>query len=97
MTKVYEALSGAGITTITGAGVYYDDPAVVTGSELRSDVGAIIDAKDIGKLVANKDIKITTLTAGTKIVVEFPLKNSLSYMIGPMKAYPAITQYMKEK
>lgn len=97
MTKVYEVLSGDGITTITGAGVYYDDPAVVTWAELRSDIGAIIDAKDVSKLTANKDIKITTLPAGTKIVVEFPLKNSLSYMIGPMKAYPAITKYIKEK
>jgi hypothetical protein len=31
------------------------------------------------------------------MVVEFPLKNSLSYMIGPMKVYPVIAKYMKDK
>jgi len=30
MTKVYEILSGVGITSFTGIGIYYDDPAVVS-------------------------------------------------------------------
>ncbi len=30
MTKVYDILSGAGITSATGVGIYYDDPAVVS-------------------------------------------------------------------
>jgi hypothetical protein len=30
MTKVYEALSGAGILSSTGIGIYYDDPAVIS-------------------------------------------------------------------
>ncbi|MEI6773767.1 MAG: hypothetical protein WCL18_02910 [bacterium] len=38
-----------------------------------------------------------TLTAGNKMVVEFPLKNTISYMIGPMRVYPVITKYMQEK
>lgn len=44
-----------------------------------------------------KDIKIKTSAAGTKMLVEFPLKNTISYMIGPMKVYPVITKYMLEK
>jgi len=60
-------------------------------------VGAVIDTKDISKLASNKDIKITKIASGTKIVVEFPLKNSLSYMVGPMRVYPVIAKYMKEK
>jgi len=48
-------------------------------------------------LIKNKEIKITTLPAGNKIVVEFPLKNTISYIIGPMKVYPLIAKYIKEK
>lgn len=97
MTKVYEALSGAGILSYTGIGIYYDDPAVVSWSYLRSDVGAVIESQDSTKLVSYKDIQIKTIAAGNKIVVEFPLKNTISYMIGPMKVYPVITKYMQEK
>jgi len=96
VTKVYDVLSGAGITSETGAGIYYDDLEVVSWAELRSDVGAVISVQDISKL-NNQDVKTTTLPAGTKIVVEFPLKNSLSYIIGPMRAYPVMAKYMKEK
>jgi hypothetical protein len=96
MTKVYEALSGAGITSATGVGIYYDDPAVISWADLRSDVGAVIDTKDASKLAGNKDVKVTKLPAGTKVVIEFPLKNSVSYMIGPMRAYPVMAKYMKK-
>ncbi|HMS91096.1 MAG TPA: GyrI-like domain-containing protein [Candidatus Absconditabacterales bacterium] len=96
MTKVYEILSGAGIISYTGVGIYYDDPAVISGELLRSDIGAIIDPQDTNKLFDNKDIQIKTLTAGNKIVVEFPLKNTFSSMIGPMRVYPVMTKYMEE-
>ncbi len=96
MTKVYEILSGAGIISYTGVGIYYDDPAVISWELLRSDIGAIIDPQDTNKLFDNKDIQIKTLTAGNKIVVEFPLKNTFSSMIGPMRVYPVMTKYMEE-
>jgi hypothetical protein len=60
-------------------------------------VWSVIASQDLGKLVGNKEVKITTINPGNKIVVEFPLKNSFSYMIGPMKVYPIIAKYMKEK
>ncbi|MFA7298802.1 MAG: GyrI-like domain-containing protein [Candidatus Absconditabacterales bacterium] len=97
MIKVYDILSGAGVTVSTGIGIYYDDPAIVSGANLRSDVGAVIISQDVSKLIKNKEIKITTLPAGNKIVVEFPLKNTISYIIGPMKVYPLIAKYIKEK
>jgi hypothetical protein len=31
------------------------------------------------------------------IVIEFPKKNMLSYMIGPIKCYPALMKYAQEK
>lgn len=50
MNKLYDALSGAGVTSSTGIGIYYDDPAVVSGAALRSDVGSVISQKDFPKL-----------------------------------------------
>jgi len=63
---------------------------------LKSDVGAVIMPQDSSK-VTSKDIQIKTLAAEDKIVVEFPLKNDFSYMIGPMKVYPVIAKYIKDK
>jgi hypothetical protein len=31
------------------------------------------------------------------VVAEFPLKTSLSYMVGAMKAYPVLSKYIAEK
>jgi len=97
MNKVYEALSGAGIFSSTGVGIYYDDPATISWSDLRSDVGAVITPQDVRKIAKNITVKTLTIPAGTKMVVVFPFKSSLSYIVGPMKAYPMIAKYMKSK
>ena len=97
MTEVYEILSWAGVASMTWVGIYYDDPAVVSWAELRSDIWAVIDAQDVKKLVQNKDIKIIKIAGGDKIVIEFPLKSNFSSMIGPMRVYPVMAKYMVEK
>jgi len=97
MTKVYDILSGAWITSLTGVWIYYDDPAVVSWAKLRSDVGAVIAVQDVHTLIKNKDIQTKTFPAGNKMIVEFPMKNTLSIMIGVMKVYPVITKYMEAK
>ncbi|MEI8091521.1 MAG: hypothetical protein WCG98_04785 [bacterium] len=50
MTKLYDALSGAGVTSSTGVGIYYDDPDAISGKSLRSDVGSVISQSDFAKL-----------------------------------------------
>lgn len=97
MDKVYMALSGVGIVSYTGVGIYYDDPAIVSWAKLRSDVGAVIDPQDARKLTNDPDIKTKTLPQGNKIVAEFPMKNTFSSMVGPIRVYPAIIKYMIEK
>ena len=97
MEKVYMILSGEGIVSYTGFGMYYDDPRMVSGSALRSDVGAVIAPQDIAKLQQYPDLKIKTVLGGHKIVVKFPFKNALSSMIGSFKVYPAIGEYMLQK
>lgn len=98
MNKLYANLSGAGIISRTGAGIYYTDPATTSGDSLRSDVGSIIDVQQAKKLdKRSKDYKIQIITGGNKVIVEFPYKNSFSYMVGPIRAYPVMNKYLQEK
>ena len=97
MTKVSTTLSGAGITSFTGIGIYYDDPAVVSWADLRSDIGALIASEDMTKVPQTGDIKVKTIPSTKSIVIEFPLKNSVSYMAGVIKVYPVLEKYIQEK
>ena len=96
MEKIYQELSGQGITQLAGIGIYYNDPATITsGQELRSDVGSVVDEKDVGKLQRNSSVyKVKTIPQAVRVVAEFPYKNSFSYMVGPIKMYPLVNKYM---
>ena len=97
MDDVYQTLSGAGILSATGVGIYYDDPSVVSGENLRSDVGSIVVGADITKIPQKQGIEIKNIAGKQSMVVEFPIKNAKSYMVGVLKAYPVLQKYMQEK
>jgi DNA gyrase inhibitor GyrI len=61
MDKVYEVLSGVGILSATGIGIYYDDPKIVSGENLRSDVGAIVVGSEITKVPQSAEIKLKNI------------------------------------
>ncbi|MBN3032891.1 MAG: GyrI-like domain-containing protein [Candidatus Saganbacteria bacterium] len=95
--RVHKAVTAAGIKAGQGLGIYYDDPSKVPAGKLRSDCGVVIGAKDLRKARALKQFKVKRLPASRCAVAEFPIRNTLSYMIGPMKAYPALMKYLQEK
>ncbi len=95
MDEVYTMLSWAGIVSYTGIGIYYDDPSVVSGSDLRSDIGAIVTTADAAKLTQGLSIK--TIDTAQRMIIEFPFKNSISIMAGVIKVYPLLKEYMKAK
>lgn len=96
--KVYKALKAEGIETKRGLGIYYDDPAKVPSNKLRSDCGMVIEEKDLpGFRKIKHKFKVKRIPQKDSVVVEFPIRNMLSYMIGPMKVYPALMKYTKEK
>jgi hypothetical protein len=98
MDALHKQLSGAGIVQTAGIGIYYDDPATVEAKELKSEVGSIIDQKDLQKVVnQTSGYWVRFLEAKNRVVIEFPLKNSLSYFIGPMRVYPVMTSYLQAK
>lgn len=96
--KVCGDLKNDGIETRLSFGLYYDDPKKVKKENLRSEVGAILDAQYYDRI---KDLqskyKIKQLKKRKSLYTEFPLKSNLSYMIGAMKAYSAMEGYCKGK
>lgn len=92
----YAKLSGINMNVTRGIGVYYDNPDEVAAEKLRSECGSIIEEKDLGRIGDVKNvIAVKTIPAGEYLRAEFPIRNMLSYMIGPMKVYPAIGAELK--
>jgi hypothetical protein len=99
MEQVSKQLKDMGVVSTKGFGIYYDDPKMVPAEKCRSFVGNIIEEKDF-KLVSEfkpEGLKIDSILKAKSVVAEFPIKNSLSFMIGPMKVYPALSNYMRGK
>ncbi|MBU0576115.1 GyrI-like domain-containing protein [Patescibacteria group bacterium] len=91
MNEVHNGLLNMGIETYRGAGVYYDDPQEVPTDELRSEVGSILEEKDLDKLDQIKQTyEIKEIPQQRSIVAQFPIRNTLSYIIAPAKVYKKI-------
>lgn len=96
--KVYKELKAMGISTKLGFGIYYDNPSEVAADKLRSDCGAVLEEKYFNKLEdLKKKFKVVEIKKQPGLVTEFPIKNMMSFMFGPMKAYPALDKYAKSK
>lgn len=98
MDKVYSSLlNDYKIETRRGFGIYYDNPETVEASKLRSDLGCILEHKDSAKVaVLQKSFKVKTCPEGNYLVAEFPFKGKMSIILGIMKVYPALSEYMEE-
>ena len=98
MNKLYDALSGAGIKSSTGIGIFYDSPTAVSGTSMKSEVGSIITQADFAKLdKKSPDYSLKTMKGGNMVMVEFPYRNTLSYIVWPIKVYPVENAYMEAK
>ena len=85
------------IETYKGIGVFYDNPREVSEDKLRSEVGCIIESKDIALLNESEcKYKIKTLAVKPSITTELTFKGKLSIFIGFLKIYPAIEAYIKK-
>ncbi len=87
-----------GVNPTKGMAIYYDNPNTTKSEDLRSDIGYLLEGSDAKKM---ETIMISTKVRwiGPKdyVVVYFPLKGNASYMIGAMKAYPALSKYIELK
>jgi hypothetical protein len=96
--RIHASLKDQGITIKTGLTVFYDDYRYVPRKELRSDVGFVLEEKDLARLPEiEKLYKSKIIPAKESVVTEFPIKNFLSYMVGHLKAYPFLKKYAADK
>ena len=88
--QVYHSLlNDFNIETFRGFGIYYDNPAEVEASQLRSEVGCILENTDASKVdVIKQKFKVKVLPKGTYTVSEFPYKGAMSIFVGLLKFYP---------
>jgi hypothetical protein len=95
MMQVDKKLKDLGINCKRGFGIYYDNPKNTPKEKCRSFVGNIIEEKDFAKLAVIKDagLKVDSVGEKNSLIIEFPFKNKLSYMVGPLKAYPALMKH----
>lgn len=98
MTEVDTWLRENGVESTKGVGLFYDTPTEVEEDKLRSDVGNVLENVDEEKLIEIKEkYEVKELAKQNAVVVEFPIKSPLSYMLSPMKVYPIISKYWLEK
>lgn len=91
--KLYKDLDIDGIKVTRGIGFYYDNPQEVAPEKLRSDCGAIIEEPDYSKIEALKDkYHLKDFPKTPVLMARFPIRNMLSFMIGPMKVYPKMAE-----
>jgi hypothetical protein len=96
--RVNQTLLKEGIMANDGIGIYHDDPAKVPAGQRRSDCGSVLPEKDLGRVPElQQKHKIMVLEKKPSMVAVFPVKNMLSYMLGPMKGYEALMDYAGSK
>ncbi len=89
-------LHDLGIETYKGAGIFYDNPKQVKKEELRSEAGCIIEPADIHKLdITLCKYEIKQLPRRESVVAEFPYKGGISVLIGIIRVYPKLEEYVK--
>ncbi len=89
-------LHDLGIETHKGVGIFYDNPKLVKKEELRSEVGCIIVSTDIYKLdtmLCKYEMK--RLPYRKSAVTEFTYKGGISVLIGLIRVYPKLEEYVK--
>lgn len=97
--KIYYALLNENkIETFKGFGIYYDNPQQVPKEKLRSEIGCILEEKDLSKVeeLKAKQFKIKEFPKTEAIVVEFPFNTQFSIFAGIMKVYPKLEAFRKE-
>lgn len=99
MDSIYYALlNDLKIETTNGAGIFYDNPQHVEKSKLRSEIGCILDSDvDSTKMVElSHRFKVKVLPKTDYILTEFPNKGMMSTIVGIMKVYPAMTDFVEK-
>ncbi|MEQ8350940.1 MAG: hypothetical protein RH862_05615 [Leptospiraceae bacterium] len=86
----------AGLQTCESLAVYLDPPDTPP-EELRSILGCRIDQLDAAQQeTLSQKFSVFEFPAMESIYGEFPYRNMLSFMLGPIKVYPEFQKVMEE-
>jgi len=97
MDHVYEELKSEGIVCTKGVGVYFDDPKKTEKENLKSYAGCLLEGDALSEVSdLQTKMKIYQLEKGKFAVSSFPYKNTLSIIIGVMRVYPKMSEYISE-
>jgi DNA gyrase inhibitor GyrI len=78
-------------------GVYFDNPDMVAEDSLKSLAGMIVSAEDSLVLASLPELKSLIIPAGHAAISSFETDGMASMIIGAMKSYPKLTEYVAEK
>jgi len=80
-------------TPMESAGLFFDNPKDVEAKKCRSELGMLLpqemadDAAFIRRMTEEHGFKLKRIPALRAAVVDFPVRVSFSYMIGPMRVW----------
>lgn len=99
--RVQKAIKeGSSLQPLTAFGTYYDNPQEVATDDLRSEIGWIIEVADsleFAKLAANPSLKMGQASEQEYLSASFPWKGELSILVGLVRVYPAMNQFLEEQ
>jgi hypothetical protein len=99
MTGVFNKLAREfNIMGETGMGIYYSDPKTTKTADLKSEIGCLLGESDQAKAdMIMKKMKMRIMYPKMYYTAEFPMKSKASIIMGVMKVYPKLAEYMKAK
>jgi hypothetical protein len=99
MTNVFNKLAReCNVMGEKGMGIYYNDPKTTKTADLKSEIGCLLYKADEAKAdMIMKKMKMRIMYPKMYYLAEFPMKNQASFMLGVVKAYPVLAEYMKAK
>lgn len=91
--EVYNDLMAMGIETFIGFGIFCDNPSEVEREKCRSEIGCVLEQKDIDKIPEiEKKFKVKTFPVGQYTSTDFPYKGMPSIYVGMIQVYRAINR-----
>lgn len=92
--QIHQLADSCGVP-IKMIGIYFDNPEKVPSDSLRSIAGIIVSENDSLKLSRLGGIVHFSIPPGPAAVADFNTEGKIAMIIGAMKAYPALTNYME--
>jgi hypothetical protein len=75
-------------------GVYFDNPDVVEEDSLQSLAGLVVSESDSAKLSSLPNLRGLYIPPGSAVVCSFATDGVVSMILGAMKSYPKLTEYV---